>query len=274
MAHILIYTQRTPQGIHPGSIISLCLARDIGSERGATITAVCPGDGSSHDDRVASAAARYGADTLTFTGKDGIHRLCDRLRPISILVPYTSEGLAAAENLPGGPPVPRWLRESDHGWGSADPITAMIAGTLPWYDLTTDLEGEYQKDVSPEQVPAWVKELDASESGARDRRQLQYVAPTELDAATKATLKSLGARPAPQDYHEHHNGGILLWLGADEGGLPDALAERSPSARVLLFPGSKARFHPSWTLADWVLDGEWPKALNDLHSEMWKSVLN
>ncbi|MCA9516210.1 MAG: hypothetical protein KC635_14805 [Myxococcales bacterium] len=273
MAHILIYTQRTPQGIHPGSIISLCLARDIGSERGATITAVCPGDGGPHDDRVLAAAARYGADTLTFTGEGGISRLCERLRPISILVPYTKEGLAAAENLPGGPPVPRWLRESDHGWGSADPITAMIAGTLPWYDLSTELDGEYQKDVDTGPVPEWVPELDKHNNG-RDGRQLQYVAPPDLDAASKATLKALGARPAPHDYVENHNGGILLWLGAEEGGLPETLAQRAPTARVLLFPGTKARFHPSWTLADWVLDGEWPQALNSLHSEMWKSVLN
>ena len=64
MAHILVYAQRTPQGIHPASAAALCLARDIASDRGATITAVCPGDAGRADQFVIGAVSRYGADLL------------------------------------------------------------------------------------------------------------------------------------------------------------------------------------------------------------------
>ena len=64
MAHILVYAQRTPQGIHPARAAALCLARDIASDRGATVTAVCPGDAGRADQFVIGAVSRYGADLL------------------------------------------------------------------------------------------------------------------------------------------------------------------------------------------------------------------
>ncbi|MCA9694594.1 MAG: hypothetical protein KC636_33760 [Myxococcales bacterium] len=275
MAHILIYAQRTPTGIHPGSIISLCLARDIGSQRGASITAVCPGDGGDHDEIVAAAVGRYGSDSLTFIGERGIEELVDRLQPISILVPYTAEGLAAVASLPDARPEPRWLRKADHGWGSADPITAMIAGCLPWYDLETVLDPEYQKNCDAIALPDWV--AADKKSSDRDRRQIVYVVAEhlgEIDAETRAALRSLGARPAPSQQIEQHDGGTLLLLGAPEGGLPESLDRKAADARVVFLPGETARFHKSWARADWVLPGPWPEPLRDLHSEMWKKLLS
>ena len=58
MAHIVVYLQRTPHGLHPASAVGLCWARDIASERGATVTAVCPGDAGEFD-RATLAALRH-----------------------------------------------------------------------------------------------------------------------------------------------------------------------------------------------------------------------
>ena len=66
MAHILVYLQRTPGGLHPASSVALCRARDIASERGATITAICRGDAGPLDKGVAAAASRFGADVLVW----------------------------------------------------------------------------------------------------------------------------------------------------------------------------------------------------------------
>ncbi len=268
MAHILVYLQRTPQGIHPGSMVGLCLARDIGSERGASITAVALGDHETHNQRVCAAAGRFGADTLYFSGSDGLAALYERLQPISVLVPYTDEGLEIAEMFPEDKAVPRWLSESDHGWGSADPITAVIAGTLTWYDLPTVLDPEITGDAAEHKLEDWL----VSDS-SRDSRQLQYLAPTDIDPGTKATLASLGARPAPEGYQDNHNSGTLLVLSSAGEPLPEGLANRSPGARVIFFPGEVARFHKSWLMADWVLPGAWQEALNNLHSELWKPAL-
>ncbi len=248
-------------------MISLCLARDIGSERGATITAVALGDHQNHNDRVCAAAGRFGADTLYFSGHDGLATLYERLQPISVLVPYTKEGLEIAEMFPEDKAVPRWLSESDHGWGSADPITAVIAGTLTWYDLPTVLDPEVTGDAAEYTLANWLGQGDSS----RDSRQLQYLAPSDLDPRTKAMLASLGARPAPEGYE--HNSGTLLVLDSSGEKLPDTLAKRSPGARVIFFPGEVARFHDSWILADWVLPGPWQDAVNNLHSELWKPAL-
>jgi len=250
-------------------MISLCLARDIGSERGASITALALGDHEQQNNRVCAAAGRYGADTLLFSGKKAIKDLYERLQPISLLVPYTHEGLEIAELFPQEKAIPRWLSESDHGWGSADPITAVIAGTLTWYDLPTVLDPEITGDAGSHPLADWLGTCDSN----RDSRQIQYIAPPNLDAGTKATLASLGARPAPHGYAANHTSGTLLILDSGRGGLPEGLENRGPGARVMFLPGEVAHFHESWIQADWVLPGPWQEAVNNLHSELWKPAL-
>jgi hypothetical protein len=269
MAHILVYAQRTPQGIHPASATALCLARDIASDRGATITAVCPGDAGRADQFVIGAVSRYGADLLTFCGPSGLRPLQDRLRPLVVFVPHTEEGLGAAENLAGGPPETTWLQDPSIEWDNLAALTALVAGTLPWYDLPTIIDAEYDNEASHVELPTWVQKLDAQFG----RGPLRFHAGEELDAATRAALTSLGARQAPPEYPGQHESGTLLWLSSDPAGLPDLLRTRGVGARVMYFPGPGAAPDPRWALADWVLPGPWPEAIKQLHSDLWKPAL-
>jgi len=269
MAHILVYAQRTPQGIHPGSAAALCLARDIASDRGATITAVCPGDAGRADQFVIGAVSRYGADLLTFCGPAGMRPLQERLRPLVVFVPHTEEGLAAAEGLAGGPTETTWLQDPAIEWDNLAAVTSIVAGTLPWYELPTIIDAEYDNEASLVDLPAWVPRLD----GQSGRGPLRYFASHDLDATTKAQLGSLGARQAPAEYLEQHDSGTLLWLSSASSGLPELLRQRGPGARVMYFPGTDGQFNASWSAADWVVPGPWPEAIKQLHSDLWKPVL-
>lgn len=267
MAHILVYAQRTPQGIHPASAAALCLARDIGSERGATVSAVCPGDAGRADQFVIGAVSRFGADGLTFLGPAGLRPLQDRLHPLLVFVPHTEEGLAAAETLGGAEAL--WLQEPEVEWERLASVTAIVAGTLPWYELPAIIDAEYDNEASLVDLPEWVARLE-QHSG---RGPLRYFARDDLDQAARAALASIGAKPVGPEYLDQHTGGTLLWLGGADQPVPEALIARGPGARVILFPGEGAEIDASWTRADWVLPGAWPEAVKQLHSELWKPVI-
>lgn len=269
MAHILVYAQRTPQGIHPASAASLCLARDIASDRGATVTAVCPGDAGRADQFVIGAVSRFGADLLTFLGPSGMRPLHDRLRPLLVFVPYTDEGLQAAEALGGGSPEPLWLHDPEVEWERLAAVTAVVAGTLPWYELPTIIDAEYDNEASLVDLPEWVAKIDQHTG----RGALRYFAGPDVDATTKSTLSSLGARGIAAEYLEKHESGTLLWLSTAASGLPEVLATRAPGARVMLFPGEGTEVHPTWVRADWVVPGPWPDTVKQLHSDLWKPVI-
>ncbi|MBL9102803.1 MAG: hypothetical protein JNL82_17785 [Myxococcales bacterium] len=267
MAHILVYAQRTPQGIHPASATALCLARDIASDRGATITAVCPGDAGRADQFVIGAVSRYGADLLAFCGPAGLRPLQDRLRPLVVFVPHTEEGLAAAEGLAGGPLETTWLMDPSIEWDNLAAVTSIVAGTLPWYDLPTIIDAEYDNEASHVELPQWVQKLDASYG----RGPLRFFAPPDLDPGLRAALTALGAKQIGPEYIEHHESGTLLWLGGTPP--PEALRDRTVGARVMYFPGPGAVADTGWTIADWVLPGPWQDAVKDLHSDLWKPAL-
>ncbi|HEY8375407.1 MAG TPA: hypothetical protein VIK91_02910 [Nannocystis sp.] len=268
MAHILVYAQRTPHGIHPASAAALCVARDIGSERGATISAVCPGDGGRADQFVIGAVSRYGADLLTFLGPAGIRPLYTRLHPLIIFVPYTEEGLSVIESL--GAPEVLWLQDPEVEWDRLASLTAVVSGVLPWYELPSIIDAEYDNEASLIELPEWVAKIE--QHGARG--PLRYFNREDLDQATRAALASLGAKPVGPEYLEQHQSGSLLWFGGPQAPLPKALESRAPGARVVLFPGEDAEPDPSWMRADWVLGGAWPEAVKQLHSELWKPVLS
>lgn len=269
MAHILVYAQRTPQGIHPASATALCLARDIASERGATVTAVCPGDAGRADQFVIGAVSRYGADLLTFLGPAGMRPLYERLRPLLVFAPYTEEGFGAIDLLGAGAPEPLWLQEPEVEWDRLASLTTLLTGALPWYELPSIIDAEYDNEASLVDLPEWVARIDQHAG----RGPLRFFADPELDATTRATLTSLGAKQVGSDYLDQHTSGTLLWLSAAEPHLPEALTTRGPGARVMLFPGEANEVHPSWTRADWVVPGPWPEAVKQLHSDLWKPVI-
>lgn len=269
MAHILVYAQRTPQGIHPASATALCLARDIASERGATITAVCPGDAGRADQFVIGAVSRFGADLLTFLGPAGMRPLYERLRPLLVFAPYTEEGLGAIDLLGSGPAEPLWLQDPEVEWDRLASLTAVLAGTLPWYELPSIIDAEYDNEASLVDLDEWVARIDQHNG----RGQLRFFADPDLDAGTRASLLSLGAKQVGEDYLGQHTSGTLLWLSNAEAGLPEVLLSRGPGARVMLFTGEETEVHPSWTRADWIVPGAWPDAVKQLHSDLWKPVI-
>ncbi|MFY0541561.1 hypothetical protein [Nannocystis pusilla] len=182
-------------------------------------------------------------------------------------MPHTEEGLAAAETLGGAEAL--WLQEPEVEWERLASITAIVAGTLPWYELPAIIDAEYDNEASLVDLPEWVARLE--QHGGRG--PLRHFAREDLDQATRAALASIGAKPVGPEYLDQHTGGTLLWLGGPDQPVPDALAARGPGARVILFPGEGAEIDASWTRADWVLPGAWPEAVKQLHSELWKPVI-
>lgn len=279
MAHILVYLQRTPQGLHPASAAALCLARDIASERGATVTAVCAGDAGELDRAIVSAAGRHGADVIVFCGPGGVARLEQRLSPVHVLGPWTAEGAAALAGLAAGPLVARWLDDRRPTWGSPDAVTAISAGLLPWHDLDEQLEPEYQGDADRVPLPEWVATTPVPDgAGGTDRLvlappELRYVAPDAIDPDLRTRLSAIGARPAAPRDVEHSQAETFLWLAPGAGRIPEFLGHRAPGARVVLLPGPDGTFDATWALADWVLPGAWPKVLNALQAMPWRRAL-
>jgi hypothetical protein len=224
-------------------------------------------------------AGRYGADNMVFCGPGGIERLQERLRPVHVLAPWTSEGIAAMQGLPTGPMLPRWLDDRRPDWGAPDAVTGIIAGTLPWHDFDEQLEAEYQGDVDQVPMPAWVKDatMPPSPAGTQPlvlaQPELGYVAPAAIEADLRAKLTATGAKPSTVDEVTHAQTGAWLWLAPGAGPLPDALSRRGPGSRVVLLPGPDGIFDPSWALADWVLPGVWPKVLGMLQGPAWRRAL-
>jgi hypothetical protein len=279
MAHILVYLQRTPQGLHPASALALCLARDLGSERGATVTAMCAGDAGDLDRAMIAAAGRHGADTMVFCGPGGIERLHERLQPVHTLVPWTAEGIASASGLPSGPVVPRWVDERRPSWGSPDAVSGVVAGTLPWHDFDEQIEAEYQGDVDRVPMPAWVTEVPMPIGAGGTERlvvgepQLGFVAPEAIDDDLRHKLAATGAKPASAEAVARASSGTYLWLQPGAGALPEALSHRGPASRVILLPGPDGTLDATWALADWVLPGVWPKVLGALQTGPWRRAL-
>ncbi len=270
MAHILVYLQRTPAGLHPASAVALCRARDIASERGATLTGVCNGDAGTRDRGVALAAGRFGADILVFGGPNGLRSLYEQLNPVHVLVPWTAEGLEIAETLPSGPAVPRWLTTPQPAWGGADAISAVVAGTLPWRAMSEQLEAEYQANVDEVSLPEWVTEASEGQEAPMfsvgGQGPTRWLATRGPDRETEALLGRLGAAPANPDAPLEDTG-TLLWLSAEP--IPPALTERSASTRLIVVPGADASLDPSWTSAEWVLSGSRASALETVLNSPW-----
>lgn len=279
MAHILVYLQRTPLGLHPASAVALCLARDIASERGASVTAVCAGDAGDLDRSIVSAAGRHGADVMVFCGPGGVERLQERLQPVHVLLPWTAQGAAAGAGLETGPVVARWVDHRRPSWGSPDAVTAVVAGVLPWHDFDEQLEAEYQGDVDRVPMPRWVSEVPAPVgAGGTDRLvvgvpEFGFVAPEGIDHELRAKLAATGARPVSVHDVENATSGSFLWLTPGAGALPAGLGHRSPAARVVVLPGPDGTFDATWALADWVVPGAWPDVLAALQTMPWRRAL-
>lgn len=272
MAHILVYLQRTPRGIHPASALALCRARDIASDRGATLTALCPGDAGQLDRGLVQAAGRFGADILVFGGPSGLGTLLEQLNPVHVLVPWTAEGLAVADHLPSGPAVPRWLTTPRPSWSGADAVTAVVAGTLPWHVFGESLEAEYQADVDEVPLPDWTAGATPKDDESPPVFSVgapgpsRWMAPQPVDRDTKNFLVRMGVEQTSTD-DPIPTRGTLMWLSSEP--IPPALAERPVTTRLMVLPGEDATLDPSWSAAEWVLSGSRAGVLEGLLASPW-----
>lgn len=285
MAHVVVYLQRTTRGLHPGSMIALCLAREVADVRGASVTSLCLGDAGVFDDRLIVEASRAGTDQIVFLGPEGIHKLFRRLLPRHVFAPYTAEAGSVLAQAGIGPMVGRWIDGPPANLHKLEPVIGTIAGTLPWQQAPMQIEPEYEADVTQVELPEWLvaaAEQVTNLTTTAEQPPLLYVAagsqngaPVELDSETKAALASLGAYAIePGEYTQHHEG-TLLWFDCANEGLPLGLLERSPGLRVILLPGEREISGPvdaSWGMADFVLPGRWAHVVREFNGTAWKSM--
>lgn len=280
MAHILVYLERTPRGLHPASALALCVARDIASNRGASVTAVCPGDAGDLDAGITRAAARFGADVMVFASPTGLVETVERLRPVHLLAPWTPHGLAAVGETDLGPAVPRWVERARPPGAGADTVTGIVAGALPWHTFDTTLDPEYLGPVDTVKLPGWVAPIVAAVDqdsapgfSMVPKGGLHYVAPRNADAAVHKTLEQLGAQLVTEDDIDALAEGALLFFADGTQPLPDALQQCPATTRSVVFAGPDATVDPSWMYADLVVPGAWAQAVARLHEPLWSAAL-
>jgi hypothetical protein len=249
--------------------MALCVARDLGTRRGATVVAVCEGDGGDFDAIIEEECGAVGADQLVFSGPDGLRRTAERLTARHIMVGWTPAGetaLAHAEI----PSVERLWVNGPLGPLDVPAVVGIVAGSLPWHALPNGIDGDYEGSSGDVPMPEWIAQL----GGKRHQPEgLRFVAPEGLTGPLPTKLEVLGAERVEPDYADRHDDGTLLWLAGAGEGLPASLAERPPTARVIALPGPNPEFEESWRLADWVLTGAWGTVVSQLGSPAWKKAI-
>lgn len=287
MAHIVVYLQRTPRGLHPGSVLALCLGREVGDLRGASVLGLCLGDAGAFDDRLIVEASRAGADQVVFLGPEGIQKLFRRLAPRHVLAPYTREAGSVLAQAGIGPMVGRWFGGPPEQVNKLETVIGVVAGSLCWQQAPLQIEPEYEADVTQVELAPWlaaaVEQVDDLSRLSRLSRTIEpppllYVSNAELDAPTTAALAQLGAHAGQiVDYTKGAatGPGTLLWFDGAGEGLPLTLLERGPELRVILLPGPRAISGPidsSWGMADFVIPGEWRELVEEFNGPAWKSM--
>ncbi len=247
----------------------MCVGRDIGSIRGAAVTAIAVGDGGNFDAHVEKRAGELGADQLYFVGPEGLATACQRLAPKHLIAGWTREAIAAVGKAGLGRLDARWI-DGPPPLETLPAQLGVIAGGMPWHRDLGPIEAEYEGDVAEAPVPPWLgtKTAEPTRGGG-----FVYVAPDGLEGAIPSALQALGAHAVPPEYADNHRTGTLLWLSADGEGLPASLAERPAGARVIILPGPSPEMHDTWNLADWVLSGPWGSVLSKLGSAPWQALL-
>ncbi|KIG13215.1 hypothetical protein DB30_00438 [Enhygromyxa salina] len=280
MAHVVVYLQRTTRGPHPGSLVALCLAREVADARGASVLTLCLGDAGGFDDRLIVEASRSGADQIVFLGPEGIQKLFRRLSPRHVFAPYTREAGSVLAQAGIGPMVGRWIGGPADNLSKLEPVIGTVAGTLPWQQAPLQIEPEYEADVTQVELEDWLvtaAEQAADLSTTAEQPPLIYLDTVEgaLDPATKAALDSIGAHPVAANDYASYQEGTLLWFDESGEGLPLTLVERSPGLRVILLVGEReisGPLDPSWGLADFVLPGKWSDVVGQFADTPWKST--
>lgn len=277
MAHVVVYLQRTTRGLHPGSVVALCMAREVADARGASVLSLCLGDAGAFDDRIIVEASRNGTDQVVFLGPEGIRKMVERLSPRHVFAPYTRKSGSILAQAGIGPMVGRWISTAPESTAKLEPVVGVVAGGLSWKQAPLQIEPEYAPDVTQVELEDWL--LAAAEQAADlsttvEQPPLIYL-DAELDADTKAALEELGAYAVSADDYPKYDEATLLWFDVDGEGLPLSLVECSPGLRVVLLVGEREISGPvdsSWGMADFVLPGKWADVVRAFNGTAWKSA--
>lgn len=249
------------------------MARELASERGASVLGICPGLSDPWDPAMERAAGRFGCDRLLFVGVTEVRELVRRLRPVHLLVPWTTEGLAAAAGTGLGEPVGRIVDAPGVGHGPLDAVTAVTAGTFPWIDLETRLEGEYTADAGMVRLPEWLASPppgppDAFVPLAGPPVAAVVHGPPSPDV--EAALGDLGARQVAADGVGPFGEGTLLWIEQEgEVPLPDLDARAARTSVVVVSPHVGPHGRDDLRFADWVFRGDPVEHLRTLARPPW-----
>ncbi|MGB1700411.1 MAG: hypothetical protein ACPHRO_10680 [Nannocystaceae bacterium] len=270
MATLIVHVLRAPAGIHPASAISLCVARDLATRRGATVTALAMGDAGDGDQDVAGQCSRYGADQLLFVGPDDLPHLMSRIAPRKVFVPNTPEGETFLRRLGIEEPATTTLHVSAPT--TLDDIedakgVLVHAGTLPWHALDDVVEpdyGEHFADGSP--VP-W------SAAGVGARKGNFFVLEGDPDCAPDV-LPNLNVEAVSVSALPSLDGGALLCSRRGFDADADAIASRNRALQLCVIdPEVPPRALPTTAAADFVFAGPVEDVAEALKEPVWREAM-
>lgn len=259
MATLLVLVEASPYGIHPASALSLCVARDLASERGATVVATTPPQTPAQDARVLQEVTRRGADRMVFCDAAQLVELLPSMGPKCILGPATPASRAQLQALAGDDLTIAWAQGPAEPPGELHGAIALMAGAIPWHELQAEIIPEYPGD----NQLCDLREVEAA-SAPNHAPALRFVIDPAMDnPQLRAELSLLGASElSPSDPEDGRC--IRICIGEQ---LP---TNASAEQRWILIPGDPTPpIQGEWGLAHWVLPGTAYDALRSLHSQLW-----
>lgn len=263
MANLLVLVEACADGIHPASALSLCVARDLASSKGATVIATALARSPQRDAQVMQEVTRRGADRLIFCESEQLLAMMQSLSPQCVLGPATRGYQAQLAQLGGEDLTIAWVQGPAQDPVPLEGPVALLAGSLPWYDLgQSQLIPEYPSDdqlcdlsgVPPASAPAAGSirfVLDPQLDTPQLRAELALLKATELD-------REEALQP----------GFIGIYIGST---LPASVRS---SQRWIMIPGDpNAPIQSDWGRAQWVLPGLPYDAIRSLHQQRWDFYL-
>lgn len=263
MATLLVLVEASPFGIHPASALGLCVARDLASARGATVVASCEANNPQADASVLREVTRRGADRMVFCNVEQLQSLMPAMAPKCALAPATPSSRQKLLELAGSELTIAWVQGPAEPPGELNGAIALLAGTLPWYDLQAEVIPEYPGD---DQL-CDLRELPVP-PGPDSAAELRYVIDPEFDnTQLRSELSLLGASELLAGDHPSPRC-VKICIGQT---LP---SYATPEQRWVLIPGRPdTPIQSEWGAASWVLPGKAYDALRLLHGQNWSGHL-
>lgn len=271
MATLVVHVLRSSSGIHPGSAVALCVARDLANLRGAAVTALAMGDAGDRDHEVARQCAVFGADQLLFVGPPDLPLLAQRLRPRKFFAPQTPEGARFLEQFGVAERGTVGELRVDGRYSvervPEDVACRVEAGVLPWYDLGDTLEPDYGGAFADGAPVAWLSDPESA-----DNARIYHL--SSDDALPSSLRDELGCEGVAVDALSELRDAVLLCTRATLDAQRPAVEDRHRSVRLfVLDPGGDAQLLPVSLAADVHLCGPEAAVFNALKEPAWRASL-